>query len=166
MIYGNIDSSFFEQQTAVLAKPLRDALHFLKREDLARHTQGQFPITLEGVPMLLQVMDLATTPREQHQPEIHRKYIDVQFCVSGGPEKASFYSDDGAGTVKDDYLKTERDILFYENPSDVLENSIYLTPGSYAVYFPWDAHIPGQNPDDASRILRKVVLKVPMEACL
>jgi uncharacterized protein, YhcH/YjgK/YiaL family len=166
MIYGKLDSSFFEQQAAILAKPLKDALHYLKLEDLAHYELGQFPVVIGGVPMMLQVMELETTPREQHHPEIHRKYIDVQVCVSGGPEKASFYSDDGEGTVKEDCLKTERDILFYENSSDVLENTVFLAPGSYAIYFPWDAHVPGQTPDDSSRTLRKVVLKVPMEACL
>lgn len=166
MIYGHIANSFFEQQIAILPKPLKDALHYLKWEDLTNYEPGQYPIHLGDVPMLLQIMDLTTTPRAKHLPEIHRKYIDVQFCVSGGPEKASYYSDDESGTVKENFLQTDRDILFYENPSDVLENYVFLTPGSFAIYFPWDAHIPGQDPDGASRTLRKAVLKVPMEACL
>lgn len=166
MIYGNVNNEFFEQQAAILSKPLRDALHFLKTADLEHHEAGRFPMDLDGVPVILQVMDLTTAPREKLNPEIHRKYIDVQFCVSGGPEKATYYTDDGSNKVKSDELATERDILFYENNPEVLENSVYVTPGTYAIYLPWDVHVPGQNAGDESFAFRKIVMKVPMEACL
>ena len=166
MIYGNINNEFFEQQAAILPKPLRDALHFIKTTDLANHEAGRFPMDLNGVPVILQVMDLTTNFREKLYPEIHRKYIDVQFCVSGGPEKATYYNDDGANVVRSDELATERDILFYENNPAALENSIFLTPGTFALYFPWDVHVPGQNPADAPVAFRKIVMKVPMAACL
>ena len=154
MIYGNVNNEFFEQQTAILAKPLRDALHFLKTADLVNHEAGKFP------------MDLNTNPRKKLYPEIHRKYIDVQFCVSGGPEKATYYDDDGSNVVRSDELATERDILFYENNTKALEISVYVTPGTYGIYLPWDVHVPGQNAFDDSRPFRKIVMKVPMEACL
>ena len=41
-----------------------------------------------------------------------------------------------------------------------------MEPGAYAVYFPWDVHVPGQCNEDGPKAYRKVVLKVPMEACL
>lgn len=166
MIYGNVNNEFFEQQAAILAKPLRDALRFLKTADLASHEPGRFPMDLDGVPIILQVMDLNTKPWEDVKPEIHRKYIDVQFCVSGGPEKATYYNDDGSNVVKSDELDTERDILFYEKNPDVTENSVLLTPGAYAMYFPWDVHLPGQNPGGEVLAFRKVVMKVPIDACL
>ena len=166
MIYGNVNNAFFEQQAAILPKPLADALRFLKTADLANHAPGRFPMDLNGVDVILQVMDLNTNPREKLSPEIHRKYIDVQFCVSGGPERATFFNDDGANVVKSDELNTERDILFYENNAGVLENTVFLAPGDYAVYLPWDVHVPGQNAFDDSRPFRKIVMKVPMAACL
>ena len=138
MISGNVNNEFFDQQAAVLAKPLRDALYFLKNEDMANHEAGRFPIELDGVPMILQVMDLTTKPREEGSPEIHRKYIDVQFCASGGPEKATWYSDNGNNIVKSDELDTESDILFYENRPETaaIEGCVVMEPGAYAVYFP------------------------------
>lgn len=166
MIYGNIHNEFFDRQAAILAKPLRDALYFLKNTDLAAHPAGRFPMDLNGVPIILQVMDLTTNAREALYPEIHRKYVDVQFCVSGGPEKATYFNDDGSNTVRSDELNTDRDILFYENNPAVAENSVILAPGDYAVYLPWDVHVPGQNACGESRAFRKVVMKVPMDACL
>ena len=166
MISGNINNEFFDQQTAVLAKPLRDALNFIKNEDLANHEAGRFPIVLDGVEMFLQVMDLTTKPREVADPEIHRKYIDVQYCASGGPELATWYNDEGNNVVKSDELDTERDILFYENNAEALESTVYMQVGSYAVYFPWDVHVPGLMTDEGPKNFRKIVIKVPMEACL
>ncbi len=168
MFYGNINSAFFEEQAAVLPKPLKEALHCLKDMDLAGHETGAFPIEIGGVPMILQVMDLETSPRDTHDPEIHRKYIDLQLFVSGGPEVSTFFVDQGKETVKDNQLDTPRDILFYENRPETgdIEGRVVMLPGSYAVYFPWDVHIPGQCGGEGPKGYRKIVLKVPMEACL
>ena len=168
MIYGNVNSTSFEQQAAVLPKPLKDALHYLKGADLANHEAGVFPMALGGVDMILQVMDLETSPREAHTPEIHRKYIDLQLLVSGGPEVHTFFPDRGEETVKDDLLDTPRDIVFYENRPETakIEGSVVLEPGAYAIYFPWDVHVPGQCDADGPRPYRKIVLKVPVAACL
>ena len=144
MIYGNVNNEFFEQHVAILPKPLGDALRFLKTADLANHAPGRFPMDLNGVDVILQVMDLETKPREAAKPEIH----------------------DGSSFVHSDELATERDILFYENNSSVPENSVYLTPGAYAIYLPWDVHVPGLSADGQARAFRKIVMKVPMSACL
>ena len=168
MIYGNVNNEFFEQQAAVLPKPLKEALFYLKGIDLVHHETGAFPTEIGGVPMILQVMDLETKPRETCNPEIHRKYVDLQLFISGGPEVSTFFTDRGEETVKDDQLDTPRDILFYENRPETakLEGSVIMEPGSYAIYFPWDVHIPGQCDANGPAKYRKIVLKVPVAACL
>lgn len=168
MIYGNVNNAFFEQQAAVLPKPLKKALHTLKDMDLANHETGAFPMALDGVEMILQVMDLETSPREAHEPEIHRKYVDLQLLVSGGPEVHTFFPDGGKETVKDDRLDTPKDILFYENRPETakIEGRVVLEPGDFAIYFPWDIHVPGQCDADGPKAYRKIVLKVPVAACL
>ncbi len=165
MLYGNVTNEFFEEQTAILPAPLRDALHFLRDTDLAAHEPGKFDLVLNGVPMVLQVLDQTTAPRETLRPEIHRKNIDVQFLAAGGPEEAGFYSDDGTNTAAEDLLDTPRDILFYQNNPKAPEGRIVLTVGTYAVYFPWDVHIPAIQSGAAPAPIRKIVVKVPMEAC-
>ena len=168
MIYGNVNNEFFEQQAAVLPKPLKEALFYLKGIDLVHHETGAFPTEIGGVPMILQVMDLETKPRETCYPEVHRKYVDLQLFISGGPEVSTFFTDRGEETVKDDQLNTPRDILFYENRPETakLEGSVIMEPGSYAIYFPWDVHIPGQCDANGPAKYRKIVLKVPVAACL
>ena len=46
------------------------------------------------------------------------------------------------------------------------EGKILLTVGSFALYFPWDVHIPAVQAGDAPAAIRKIVIKVPMEACI
>ena len=166
MIYGNVNNAMFEKQAAVLPAPLSAALHFLKETDLASHEAGVFNIELGGVPVILQVLDLNTAPRETLRPEIHRKNIDFQFLAAGGPEDAGYYSDDGTSEVDEDLLDTPRDILFYKNNADAREGRIPMTIGTYAMYFPWDVHIPAIQTGNASSPIRKIVIKVPLEACM
>lgn len=166
MFYGNVNNEFFESQAAVLPGVLCEALHFLKEADLKSHPVGNFPMEIGGVPVILQVMDRETGPRQEHYPEIHRKYADLQFFVSGGPETASFYIDSGKGTVREDLLGTPGDILFYENDLAQKEGSVVMSPGAYAIYFPWDVHIPGQCREEGPRAFRKIVMKIPVEACV
>lgn len=166
MFYGNVNNDMFEQQIAVLPEALRKAIRFLKETDLVSHEPGKFDIELDGMPVILQVLDLETAPRETLRPEIHRKNIDVQFLASGGPERAGYYSDDGTNEVEEDLLDTPRDILFYKSNPNAPEGTIEMTPGTYAVYFPWDVHIPAIQTGSAPAPIRKIVVKVPMAACL
>ena len=168
MIYGNINKESFDRQAAVLPKPLKEALQLLKGMDLAHHETGTFPTVIGGVDMKLQVMDLETSPREEHNPEIHRKYVDLQLLVTGGPEVHTFFTDGGKEPVKSDELDTPRDILFYENRPETaaIEGRVVMEPGDYAIYFPWDVHVPGQCGAEGPKAYRKIVLKVPVEACL
>lgn len=166
MIYGNVKNKKIEEQIAVLPKALQSAVRFLRDTDLANHEPGKFEMELDGVPMILQVLDLETAPRETLRPEIHRKNIDVQFLAAGGPERAGYYSDDGTNVVDEDLLDTPRDILFYHNNPAAPEGTIEMTVGTYAMYFPWDVHIPAIQTGDSPAPIRKIVVKVPLEACL
>lgn len=165
MFYGNVNNEYFEQQAQVMPKPLKDALIFLKGQDLAAHEAGVFPVELDGVAMRMQVMDLTTAPREKVRPEIHRKYIDLQFFVSGEGERHTFYVDNGKAETDSDELDGPRDILFYKAAA-APESGVLMTPGCYAVYFPWDVHLPGQNPGAEPVKYRKIVMKVPYAACV
>ena len=80
------------------------------------------------------------------------------YVIPGGGEEA----------VKEDLLDSPRDILFYENRPETAgkEGRVVMESGDYAIYFPWDVHIPGQCEGDGPKDYRKIVLKVPMASCL
>ena len=166
MLYGNIHNEFFSSQLKLLPIPLASALRFLKDNDLTAHEPGKFEIHLEGVNMILQVLDLETKTRNELLPEIHRKYIDVQFLCSGGPENAAYYNDDGTNTIHENLLDSPRDICFYENNPNIREGLIPMEIGTFAVYFPWDVHVPAIAVDDKPAKIRKIVIKVPIDECI
>ena len=166
MLYGNVHNEFFETQLKLLPSPLSAALQDLRDNDMKAHEPGKFDINLDGTEMILQVLDLETKPRNELRPEIHRKYIDVQFLADGGPENAAYYNDDGTNTVSEDLLATARDILFYEDNPEIREGIIPLEVGSFAVYFPWDVHVPAIAVNGIPAKIRKIVIKGPLSACL
>ena len=166
MLYGNINNEFFSVQLKLLPSPLASALQFLKDNDLNNHEAGKFDITLNGVDMILQVLDIETKERAELLPEIHRKFIDVQFLCSGGPENAAYYNDDGTNEIHENLLNSQRDICFYENNNNVREGLIPLEIGTFAVYFPWDVHVPAIAVDNVPAKIRKIVIKVPLAECL
>ena len=157
----------FEEQAGILPPLLGEVLRFLKETDLASHEPGVFDLELSGEKLILQVLDLVTSPREALRPEIHVKNVDVQFLASGGPERAGF---DSLGRkerpVSEDLLTTPRDILFYEDTGDKTEGSLYMEPGTYAMYFPWDVHIPAVSAEGKAASIRKIVVKVPLKALM
>jgi len=165
MISGNIhaDRPDIEKDSiSLLPAPLRKAIAFLKENDLTKHEAGRFPLDRDN--MILQVLDISTSPREALRPEVHRKYIDVQFLASGGPEKIGWFPDLCDSEIDEDLLDTPRDIRFYKNSPKQRESMLEMQPGSYAVFFPWDAHIPAIQAGESARI-RKIVIKVLLETC-
>ncbi len=41
-----------------------------------------------------------------------------------------------------------------------------MIPGTFAIYFPWDVHIPAIQAGDTPSSIRKIVIKVPLDSCL
>lgn len=160
MISGNIHE---KSNLAILPEPLQRAVQFLKDNDLAAHEPGKFE--LDGDKMILQVIDQSTGARETLRPECHRKYIDVQFLAAGGPERIGWYPDLGDNEVDENLLDTPRDICFYKHNPNAREGVIEMQPGSYAMFFPWDVHIPAIQVGEPAKI-RKIVIKVALDTCL
>lgn len=83
--------------------------------------------------------------------EAHRKYIDIQFVMSGD-ERIGWRDLAECREVAEPY-SDERDIEFFREPPASWSR---VAPGSFAIFFPDDAHAPlaGRGP------VRKVVVKV------
>lgn len=83
--------------------------------------------------------------------EAHRKYVDIQFVVAG-QERIGWRKLEECREVAEPYHE-ERDIGFFR---DAPASWVVVPPGSFAIFFPEDAHAPlaGRGP------VRKVVVKV------
>lgn len=90
------------------------------------------------------------------QLEIHERYIDIQYIVSGTDEmgwKAAARCLGPAGPYD-----PGKDIAFFDDPPDAW---VAVPAGAFAIFFPEDAHLPLVS---QGRI-RKVVVKVAVRHC-
>ncbi|TNG96331.1 DUF386 domain-containing protein [Pasteurellaceae bacterium USgator11] len=129
------------------------ALDFLKNTDFDQLAAGRYPI--KGELIYAQVLDLETQPKTHILPEVHRRYLDVQYLHSG-QERIGVAVDRGGNTVAKPY-DTERDILFYQDVD--AESELVMRPGNFAVFFPSDIHRPACFDGEMAKI-RKVVVKI------
>lgn len=95
-----------------------------------------------------------TGPSTEKKPESHRKYIDVQYVVSG--KEMVEWSPSTILTADGSYAE-ERDVLFYNNLPGAA--SFIFDSGMFAVFFPEDAHKPCCMLDHPL-LVRKLVVKV------
>jgi YhcH/YjgK/YiaL family protein len=104
------------------------------------------------------VSEYQTSEPEDKKLEAHRKYIDIQYLVSG-EEAIDVCPLGGLRTaVKYDM---DKDIVFFHDPDSI--GGIILQAGSFAVFYPEDAHRPGLTMEEGPAPVRKVVVKIPVE---
>ena len=97
------------------------------------------------------------TRQERNAPrfEAHRKYIDIQFLLSG--TELMGWAPLDAVTVTEPY-DAEKDILF-GNVADDASAFTFFSAGQAIVLFPSDAHAPGLT-KGKPRPVKKVVVKI------
>ena len=91
--------------------------------------------------------------------ESHRKFIDVQVIFEG--EELMEVCDISRMTVKQPYNE-KRDLIVYEDNTEASLLRVY--PGSAAVFYPSDAHMPTLRVRHEAVNVRKCVVKVPVPA--
>jgi YhcH/YjgK/YiaL family protein len=105
------------------------------------------------------VMSYLTEPAEQRRWESHRRYLDIQYLVSG--LECIPVAPIGALPVATPY-DDEQDVSFYADGSAPTP-SLVLEAGMFAIFFPQDAHRPNIAVT-APVATRKIVVKVPATA--
>lgn len=125
-----------------------EAFRFLGRSDLATIPAGR--VDIDGPRVYALIMDVEGKGRDSARLETHRKYVDIQYVVSGldvmGWRCAS-------GGMAGEGYDEAKDIEFHRTaPAEWFD----VPAGYFAVFFPADAHAPlaGKGP------VRKVVVKV------
>lgn len=153
MIFGHIA----QPDPCRLPAAIEKALDFLRATDFNALEPGV--VEIDGKNIYAQIIDLTTRPAEENRPEVHRRYIDIQY-LAWGEEKIGIAIDTGNNKVSESLLE-QRDIIFLSPLRKRI--IIKMTPGSYAIFFPQDVHRPGCILQTASEI-RKIVVKVALTA--
>ncbi|EDY81098.1 conserved hypothetical protein [Verrucomicrobiia bacterium DG1235] len=91
--------------------------------------------------------------------EAHRKYVDIQMALVESERIAVYPTHE---MVTKDTYDAERDVEFFEyKEPGKLQLSMY--PGTFAVLFPQDAHMPQLFTEREGAVVKKVVVKVLAE---
>jgi len=130
------------------------AFAFLKNTDLAHTTLGRVEL---GNNMYATVSESYGKNREDALLEAHKKYIDIQYIVLGTELIDVALLKDL--TVTRPY-NSDSDLMFGTVPEfSVLKTS----PERFYIFFPNDVHRPSLKDGNDSVLIRKVVVKVPVE---
>jgi biofilm protein TabA len=102
------------------------------------------------------VQEYDTKPAEGALFEAHRRFIDIQYVASGA--EVIYYAN--LGRLKaGDYLP-EKDYVGLEGSGSALR----LSAGEFAIFYPQDAHLPSRVTTEGPKPVRKVVVKIPVQA--
>lgn len=154
MVIGNIK----EADTGFKKYPerIRKALNFLNETDFSQIPDGRIDID-EGMYANLQRYD--TRVPESGKPEAHRRYVDVQYIVSGEEEL-------GWCPINPDLVPVapydeEKDLIFYQEL--VPASTMPLRFNDFAILYPSDVHRPCGSLYGEPTKVTKVVVKVAVD---
>lgn len=132
---------------------LKKGFDFLQDNDLAALGTGTYQIEDDKVFVMIQEYD--TKRPEQCFYEAHYQYTDIQYMIRG--EEKMGYTNVANKKVK----KADKEKDFIEL-TEVSGDLFLVTEGSFAVFTPQDAHMPGHCVDQP-RPIKKAVVKVLMD---
>ena len=125
-----------------------NALIYLRTTDLANASVGR--IDLDGDFLFALVQEYQTKPLEQSKWEAHRKYIDIQYMISG-QERMGFVN---IQKMQLGEFVDEKDF----QPMTGSGNFVDVSAGSFTIFYPDDGHMPGICIGSPS-LIKKVVIK-------
>ncbi len=142
----------------IISDGIRKALDFLKDTNLQELPVGRIDIDGDKIFALVQSYQ---SRMEHHEPkfELHRKYVDVQYLVSGVEIMAWALPDLYTQTTP---YNAENDLMFGTIPTGKW-TPVLFPVGHVIVLYPTDAHASGLAVDQPEDI-KKVIVKVDLES--
>jgi len=111
---------------------------------------------IPGTGCYAMMFDLTTKSPGTAKWESHKKYIDIQYVLSG----TEWMSWCPLSEARQGLYTEEKDFLALECTSRL---EFPVSEGFAAVFFPGDAHMPGWSPRGGESV-RKLVIKVPADS--
>lgn len=133
-----------------LSPRLAAAMDLLIAGELAGRNDGRYE--LDGDRLFAMVQTYSTRGLDQCRWEAHRRYIDVQWIVSGCEQMG--WADVTSLQLAEPYSE-EKDVAFFTGQGSLVRASA----GMFAIFFPHDAHMPCLA-DANPATVKKIVLKV------
>ena len=133
MIINSLSRSERTERLHPLFKKLFD---YIRTHDLSQQPPGR--IVLQGDDLFINLDQPQLRSRETQKLEVHRRYVDVHFPLSGA-EEVGWRSLDTLPCESEAPFDEKNDFALYAVPA-----TVYFTvhPGEFYVMFPEDAHAP------------------------
>lgn len=128
------------------------AFEFMKNNDLKSLAPGKYPI--DGDLVYASITEGVDQPLENTKWESHRKYLDLQYIISGA-EKMGIANPEGQEVTMP--YDAARDVANY---NIAVGDLTLATPEYFFLFFPFDAHRPTIKVNDEP--VKKLVIKIKM----
>ena len=138
-----------------LGEQIAVGLALLNEDSVRNATPGKYEA--RGDDIFYIVDEYETKPVEEGRLEIHRKYLDIQYIVSGC-ECIGYASLEGL--TEETPYDGEKDLAFYRY--DPPMSKLILKQGMFAIFWPSEPHMPGRIADK-SETVKKIVVKIRVE---
>lgn len=148
--HSSIDKVQFAKQYHLNQAAWDKAFAYLKNTDLKTLSNGRHVIDGDNVYAI--VTEAPTKDYDKTAFESHRKYIDLQYVITGEENMAK--TPVASVTVNKPYDETA-DIAYYTG-----EGKVYTVPaGTFMLFFPGEAHRPNITPG-GNKVVKKIVIKI------
>jgi len=122
----------------------------------AQPAEGAFDL---GDDVRALILRYPTTPVATGRFETHRRYVDLQYTISGA-ETLEWIP--RASLVADGTYDERKDLVFYHGKEPA--GSLVAMPGVFSIFTPLDAHRGGIRTGTGTTEVLKLVVKVPVAA--
>lgn len=154
-LFEGVDKAEFQRQYLANKAEWDAAFKFLQRTDLADLPLGRIDLTENTY---ANVQEYTPDVTKQGKYEYHRKYIDIQYLVSGAEN--IYVCPLADCREKDGEYSADKDCGFYWH--SVAAEGVPVSPAQYVILFPDDAHMPCRPLEGAAGPVKKIVVKVPV----
>lgn len=132
------------------------AFDFIKKATSENLPAGKYEI--DGSNIYAMVQEYKTKAPEEAKFEAHRKYIDIQYIISG-VEKMEMIDVSKATEITE--YDAEKDFQFFDYGNTAVLGC--FEDEDFAVFFPQDVHKPGMAVDSGSSAVKKIVVKIKVD---
>lgn len=150
-----IDRISNAEQYAKIGSNIQKAFQFILNTDLANLEEGKY--TIDGEAVFATISEYETKDLEEGAWEAHKKYIDIQYMISG-KEKMGYCNIDDL-EIKVGYNE-DKDILFLDGQGK--GDFLLVDEGMFILFTPSDAHMPSIKDNKPQRV-KKLVIKVQVD---
>jgi YhcH/YjgK/YiaL family protein len=153
MILDAIEHAFLYEK---MDPRIAAGLALLNEEYVRTAAEGRYEV--QGEDLFFTVQEYTTAPLEEGRLEIHQRYLDIQWLVSGR-ECIGYCPLEGL--IEEQPYSDSKDIAFYRSERPI--SRLNLETGLFAVFFPNEPHMPGRQAAGLPEPVKKIVIKVRMD---